>query len=110
MPETVKYILKGKKRADVAAKDVMLHILASDYMKSSQGIGKVLEFAGEDYAEWKEGNKPGRERYQKSFAALEAAVAKKDKAATVEARQNLLKSCGACHYGGAPGGTGGGRQ
>ena len=52
VPETVKYILRGKKRADVAAKDVMLHILASDYMKSSQGIGKVLEFAGEDLLNW----------------------------------------------------------
>jgi 3-isopropylmalate/(R)-2-methylmalate dehydratase large subunit len=48
VPETVKYILTGKKRADVAAKDVMLYILASEYMKSSKGIGKVLEFAGED--------------------------------------------------------------
>jgi 3-isopropylmalate/(R)-2-methylmalate dehydratase large subunit len=52
VPETVKYILKGKKRADVAAKDVMLYILASDYMKSSKGIGKVLEFAGEDLMNW----------------------------------------------------------
>lgn len=52
VPETVRYVLKGKKRADVAAKDVMLFILASDYMKSSKGIGKVLEFAGEDLQNW----------------------------------------------------------
>jgi 3-isopropylmalate/(R)-2-methylmalate dehydratase large subunit len=52
VPETVRYVLKGRKRADVAAKDVMLYILASDYMKSSQGIGKVLEFAGDDLANW----------------------------------------------------------
>src|SRR5438067_2445114 len=52
VPETVKYVLKGQKRADVAAKDVMLYILATDYMKSSQGIGKVLEFAGEDLKNW----------------------------------------------------------
>src|SRR5438067_740031 len=52
VPETVKYVLKGKKRADVAAKDVMLYILATEYMKSSQGIGKVLEFAGEDLMNW----------------------------------------------------------
>jgi len=52
VPETVKYIFTGKKRADVAAKDVMLYILATDYMKSSQGIGKVLEFAGEDLMNW----------------------------------------------------------
>jgi len=52
VPETVRYVLKGKKRADVAAKDVMLYILATEYMKSSKGIGKVLEFAGEDLRHW----------------------------------------------------------
>ncbi len=52
VPETVKYVLKGRKREDVAAKDVMLYILASDYMKTSKGIGKVLEFAGEDLKNW----------------------------------------------------------
>ena len=52
VPETVRYIFKGKKRADVAAKDVMLFILASEYMKSSKGIGKVLEFAGDDLKNW----------------------------------------------------------
>jgi 3-isopropylmalate/(R)-2-methylmalate dehydratase large subunit len=52
VPETVRYVLKGKKHADVTAKDVMLHILASDYMKSSRGIGKVLEFAGDGIKDW----------------------------------------------------------
>jgi 3-isopropylmalate/(R)-2-methylmalate dehydratase large subunit len=52
VPETVRYVLKGHKRADVAAKDVMLFILASEYMKTSKGIGKVLEFAGDDLANW----------------------------------------------------------
>ena len=52
VPETVRYVLKGKKRADVAAKDVMLVILASEYMKTSKGIGKVLEFSGEDLKNW----------------------------------------------------------
>jgi 3-isopropylmalate/(R)-2-methylmalate dehydratase large subunit len=52
VPETVRYVLKGNKRSDVAAKDVMLVILASDYMKTSKGIGKVLEFAGEDLKNW----------------------------------------------------------
>jgi 3-isopropylmalate/(R)-2-methylmalate dehydratase large subunit len=52
VPETVRYVLKGKKRADVAAKDVMLYILATEYMKSSKGIGKVLEFAGDDLKNW----------------------------------------------------------
>src|SRR5688572_13292456 len=52
VPETVRYVLKGKKRPDVTAKDVMLVILASDYMKTSKGIGKVLEFAGDDLKNW----------------------------------------------------------
>jgi 3-isopropylmalate/(R)-2-methylmalate dehydratase large subunit len=52
VPETVRYVLQGRKRADVAAKDVMLYILASDYMKTSKGIGKVLEFAGDDLRNW----------------------------------------------------------
>jgi 3-isopropylmalate/(R)-2-methylmalate dehydratase large subunit len=52
VPETVRYVLKGQKRPDVAAKDVMLVILASDYMKTSKGIGKVLEFAGDDLKNW----------------------------------------------------------
>ena len=52
VPETVRYVLKGKKRADVAAKDVMLYILATEYMKTSKGIGKVLEFAGGDLRNW----------------------------------------------------------
>ncbi|MGH9882358.1 MAG: aconitase family protein [Pyrinomonadaceae bacterium] len=52
VPETIRYVLKGRKRPDVAAKDVMLYILASEYMKTSKGIGKVLEFAGEDLKNW----------------------------------------------------------
>src|SRR3989440_3091131 len=67
VPETVKYVLKGKKRTDVAAKDVMLYILATDYMKSSQGIGKVLEFAGEDLMNW-----PMDERATLTNMAVEA--------------------------------------
>jgi 3-isopropylmalate/(R)-2-methylmalate dehydratase large subunit len=52
VPETVRYVLNGTKRSDVAAKDVMLHILATEYMKTSKGIGKVLEFAGDDLKNW----------------------------------------------------------
>jgi 3-isopropylmalate/(R)-2-methylmalate dehydratase large subunit len=52
VPETVRYVFTGRKRPDVSAKDVMLYILASEYMKTSQGIGKVLEFAGEDLKNW----------------------------------------------------------
>ena len=67
VPETVRYVLKGKKRADVAAKDVMLVILATEYMKTSKGIGKVLEFAGEDLKHW-----PMDERATLTNMAVEA--------------------------------------
>ncbi|HKG80304.1 MAG TPA: aconitase family protein, partial [Pyrinomonadaceae bacterium] len=67
VPETVRYVLKGKKRGDVAAKDVMLHILASEYMKTSKGIGKVLEFAGDDLQNW-----PMDERATLTNMAVEA--------------------------------------
>jgi 3-isopropylmalate/(R)-2-methylmalate dehydratase large subunit len=52
VPETVRFVLSGKKRDDVSAKDVMLKILATDYMKQGKGIGQVLEFAGEGLKDW----------------------------------------------------------
>src|SRR5947209_6442561 len=52
VPEVVRFALKGKKRSDVSAKDVMLVILATDYMKEGRGIGQVLEFAGEGLRDW----------------------------------------------------------
>lgn len=52
VPETVRFVLNGKKRDDVSAKDVMLKILSTDYMKQGKGIGQVLEFAGEGLRDW----------------------------------------------------------
>ncbi len=52
VPETVRFVLNGRKRDDVSAKDVMLKILATDYMKEGRGIGQVLEFAGEGLRDW----------------------------------------------------------
>src|SRR5215213_10378863 len=52
VPEVVRFVLQGEKRADVSAKDVMLVILATDYMKQGKGIGQVLEFAGEGLRDW----------------------------------------------------------
>ncbi|HEX8707252.1 MAG TPA: aconitase family protein [Pyrinomonadaceae bacterium] len=52
VPETVRFVLNGRKRDDVSAKDVMLHILATDYMKQGKGIGQVLEFAGDGLRDW----------------------------------------------------------
>jgi 3-isopropylmalate/(R)-2-methylmalate dehydratase large subunit len=47
VPETAKFVLRGKLRDGASAKDVMLHILSQPFFKSGQGIGKVLEFAGD---------------------------------------------------------------
>ncbi|MCB9621800.1 MAG: 3-isopropylmalate dehydratase [Sandaracinus sp.] len=46
VPETVRFVLRGALRPGVSAKDVMLHILAQPFFRTSKGIGKVLEFAG----------------------------------------------------------------
>jgi 3-isopropylmalate/(R)-2-methylmalate dehydratase large subunit len=47
VPETARFVLRGRMRAGVSAKDVMLHILAQPFFKTGQGIGKVMEFAGD---------------------------------------------------------------
>jgi len=47
VPETARFILRGRLPAGVCAKDVMLHILSQPFFKSGQGIGKVLEFTGD---------------------------------------------------------------
>ncbi len=52
VPDVVRFVLTGAKRADVSAKDVMLKILATDYMKQGRGIGQVLEFAGPGLRDW----------------------------------------------------------
>ncbi|MBA2340076.1 MAG: 3-isopropylmalate dehydratase [Pyrinomonadaceae bacterium] len=52
VPETARFNLRGQKPSDVTAKDVMLFILATDYMKEGKGIGQVLEFAGEGLSNW----------------------------------------------------------
>ncbi len=46
VPESVRFNLIGKMGKDVAAKDLMLFIMAFDYIRSGKGIGKVLEFGG----------------------------------------------------------------
>jgi 3-isopropylmalate/(R)-2-methylmalate dehydratase large subunit len=53
VPETVRFVLTGQMRPGIAAKDVMLHILSQPFFRTSKGIGKVLEFAGEGVASMK---------------------------------------------------------
>ncbi len=50
VPQTARFVLKGRLRQGVCAKDVMLHILSQPFFKSGEGIGKVLEFAGDGIA------------------------------------------------------------
>ncbi len=47
VPESVQYVLYGKPGPGVTAKDIILYIMAQDYIKSGKAIGKVLEFCGE---------------------------------------------------------------
>jgi 3-isopropylmalate/(R)-2-methylmalate dehydratase large subunit len=47
VPETARFVLRGKLRPGVCAKDVMLFLLAMPFFKTGDGIGKVIEFAGE---------------------------------------------------------------
>lgn len=47
VPETVKTVIRGKPPENVTAKDVILFILRSDYVRSGKALGKVIEYAGE---------------------------------------------------------------
>jgi 3-isopropylmalate/(R)-2-methylmalate dehydratase large subunit len=47
VPETARFMLTGTLNAGVTAKDVMLHVLSQPFWRSGDGIGKVLEFAGD---------------------------------------------------------------
>ncbi len=47
VPATIRVVLKGTRPPGVAAKDVMLALLAHPYVKGGGAIGKVLEYAGE---------------------------------------------------------------
>jgi len=47
VPQSARFNLHGALRPGVTAKDVMLHLLSQPFWKSGDGIGKVLEFAGD---------------------------------------------------------------
>ncbi|MCB9656467.1 MAG: 3-isopropylmalate dehydratase [Sandaracinaceae bacterium] len=47
VPETVRVTLRSTLPPGTTAKDVMLRLLAMPFFRTSQGIGKVLEFTGE---------------------------------------------------------------
>jgi 3-isopropylmalate/(R)-2-methylmalate dehydratase large subunit len=50
LPECVRVSLQGQLPEGVTAKDLMLHLLATPYIRSGSGVGKVFEFAGEGIA------------------------------------------------------------
>ncbi len=47
VPESVKVVIRGKRRANVTAKDFILKLLAMDYIKSGKALAKVIEYSGE---------------------------------------------------------------
>jgi 3-isopropylmalate/(R)-2-methylmalate dehydratase large subunit len=52
VPETVRFVFQGCKRPGVTAKDVMLWILATEFIRNGNGIGRVIEYAGEGISDW----------------------------------------------------------
>jgi len=47
VPESVKIVVRGKRHANVTAKDFILKILSLDYVRSGKALAKVMEYAGE---------------------------------------------------------------
>ncbi len=50
VPESVKIVMRGKRHANVTAKDFILKILSLDYVRSGKALAKVMEYAGEAVA------------------------------------------------------------
>jgi len=46
VPESVRVVIRGKKRANVTAKDFILKILSLDYVRSGKALAKLMEYAG----------------------------------------------------------------
>lgn len=46
VPQSVRFNLHGEFPSDCSAKDVMLQVMATDYIREGKAIGQVLEFAG----------------------------------------------------------------
>ena len=47
VPESVKVVVRGRRKENVTAKDFILKILALDYVRSGKALAKVIEYAGE---------------------------------------------------------------
>jgi 3-isopropylmalate/(R)-2-methylmalate dehydratase large subunit len=47
VPESVKVVVRGKRRPNVTAKDLILKLLSLDYIRSGKALAKVMEYSGE---------------------------------------------------------------
>jgi 3-isopropylmalate/(R)-2-methylmalate dehydratase large subunit len=47
VPESVKVVIRGKKRDNVTAKDFILKLLSMEYIRSGKALAKVIEYSGE---------------------------------------------------------------
>jgi 3-isopropylmalate/(R)-2-methylmalate dehydratase large subunit len=47
VPESVKVIIRGKKRENATAKDFILKLLSLEYIRSGKALAKVIEYSGE---------------------------------------------------------------
>ena len=47
VPESVKVVVRGKKRENVTAKDFILKLLSMEYIRSGKALAKVIEYSGE---------------------------------------------------------------
>ncbi len=47
IPESVKIVIRGRRRPNVTAKDFILKILSLEYVRSGWALAKVIEYAGE---------------------------------------------------------------
>ena len=47
VPESIKVIIRGKRKPNVTAKDFILKLLSMDYIRSGKALAKVMEYSGE---------------------------------------------------------------
>ena len=47
VPESVRVIVRGKRRENVTAKDFILKLLSMDYIRHGKALAKVIEYSGE---------------------------------------------------------------
>jgi 3-isopropylmalate/(R)-2-methylmalate dehydratase large subunit len=47
VPESVKVVIRGKRKPNVTAKDFILLLLSMDYIRSGKALAKVMEYSGE---------------------------------------------------------------